>query len=136
MRRHLTGYIAFCAISRDRSILQLSAPRTEKPHAPHFDFRKKTSFCTTGFRIKSYSLNSIHHSFGRATSHRNEANRRPLSNCRNTLAKKSHQEHSFISARFQAIRHPKPVFLLASARSGDRLSRHFRPLRQLPCCTA
>jgi hypothetical protein len=26
---------------------------------------------------------------------------------------------------------PKPVFLLAGARSGNRLSRHFRPLRQL-----
>ena len=109
--------------------------RTEKPHAPHFDCRKTTSFCTTGFRIKSYSLNSIHHSFGRATSRRNEANRRPLSNCSNTLAKKSHQERSFVSARFQAIRCLEPVFLLASPPSGDQPSRQFRPLRPLrQCC--
>ena len=35
--------------------------RTEKPHA----CRKKTSLCTRGFRVKSYSLNPIHYSFGR-----------------------------------------------------------------------
>ena len=34
MRRHLTGYIAFCAISRVRSILQVSAPGP-KNHTHH-----------------------------------------------------------------------------------------------------
>ena len=37
--------------------------RIEKPHEAHFDSRKNTSFCTTGFRVKSYSLDSIQHSF-------------------------------------------------------------------------
>jgi hypothetical protein len=39
--------------------------RIEKPQEVHFDCRKKTSLCTTGFRVKSYSLNSIGQSAGR-----------------------------------------------------------------------
>ena len=95
--------------------------RTEKPHAPHFDCRKKTSFCTTGFRVKSCSLNSIHHSFGRAPSSPNEASRRALLNCRNTLAKRSHRERSFVYARFQTITLLQPPFLLVCTPSSNRL---------------
>ena len=91
---------------------------TEKPHAPHFDCRKKTSFCTTGFRLKSYSSNSIRHTFGQTNSRRSEANRRALSgNCRNILAKKISPGTFIVSARFQAITRLQPVFLLARAPS-------------------
>ena len=47
--------------------------RIEKPQAVHFDCRKKTSHCTTGFRVKSYSLNSIGHSFGQRAGRRSGA---------------------------------------------------------------
>src|SRR6202008_1532670 len=36
--------------------------RTEKPQKAHFDSTKKTWFRTTGFRLNSYSSNSILHS--------------------------------------------------------------------------
>src|SRR5580700_10847657 len=47
--------------------------RIEKPQEVHFDCRKKTSLCTTGFRVKSYSLNSIGHSFGQSAGRRSGA---------------------------------------------------------------
>jgi hypothetical protein len=39
----------------------------------HFDCRKKTSLCTTGFRVKSYSLNSIGRSFDQSARRRRGA---------------------------------------------------------------
>ena len=37
--------------------------RTSRRREAPFESRKRTSFCTTGFRLKSYSLDSIQHPF-------------------------------------------------------------------------
>src|ERR1700758_5350181 len=98
--------------------------RIEEPQAVHLDCRKKTSFCTTGFRVKSNSLNSIHHSFGRHfASYRSEsppALEVPQYPCQEDFIG---DVHSSLHV-FKRLRDSKPVVLLPSARSGNRLSRH------------
>jgi hypothetical protein len=87
MRRHLTGYIAFCAISPVRSILQVSAPGP-KNHTHHISIAGKNLVLHNGVPNKVVLLKFHTPFLWLDTSRRNEGNRRPLSNCRNTLAKK------------------------------------------------